>query len=121
MSACPDTIEEIAVALKQARETDFHFQCLYERYFPRLRFFFLRKKISPEETTELIQEVFFSVYQHLGSLRAAADFEGWLFSIALNAFRNHLEKSRAQKRTARLVELDGEEGEIALKTLAAGI
>ncbi len=111
MRNCPETIEEIISALKQGLENDFYFRCLYERYFSRTRLFFIRKKISPDDALELTQEVFFSVYQYLESLRQASDFEAWLYRIALNAFRNHLEKSKAGKRAGILVELESADDE----------
>lgn len=111
MRNCPETIEEIISALKQGIENDFHFRCLYERYFSRTRLFFIRKKLLPEDALELTQEVFFSVYQSLESLRQASDFEAWLYRIALNTFRNHLEKSKAGKRAVILVELENEDDE----------
>lgn len=107
MSICPETIEEIISALNQGAENDFHFRCLYERCFSRTRLFFIRKKISHEDALELTQEVFFSVYQSLESLRRASDFEAWLYRITLNTFRNHLEKNKAGKRAVILVELEG--------------
>lgn len=108
MSVCPETIEETINALRHGLENDFYFRCLYERYFSRTRLFFQRKKLSPDDALELTQEVFFSVYQNLEALREPNDFEAWLYRIALNAFRNYLEKSKAGKRAAVLVELESE-------------
>lgn len=122
MSVCPDTNEEIIKTLQRGLETDFYFRCLYERHFSRTRNFFLRKKLSPEDAIELTQEVFFSVYQNLEALRDANDFEGWLFRISLNAFRNHLEKNKARKRAGIMVELENEdEDKNLLETLAADV
>lgn len=111
MSVCPETTEETVAALQRGLETDFYFRCLYERYFSKVRLFFTRKKLLPEDAVELTQEVFFSVYQNMEALRQASDFEAWLFRIALNAFRNHLEKSKARKRRGIMVELESEEEE----------
>lgn len=108
MSICPETTEETINALRHGLETDFYFRCLYERYFSRTRLFFQRKKLSPDDALELTQEVFFSVYQNMEALREPNDFEAWLYRIALNAFRNYLEKSKAGKRAAVLVELESE-------------
>lgn len=122
MSACRETNEEIIAALRQGLETDYHFRCLYERYFSRIRLFFIRKKLSADDALELTQEVFFSVYQNLGALRRPDDFEAWLFRIALNAFRNRLEKERAGKRAAVLVEIENSDEETnLLEILAADI
>ena len=122
MSVCPETNEEVIGALRQGLETDFYFRCLYERHFSRTRLFFLRKKISADDALELTQEVFFSVYQKLESLREPSDFEAWLFRISLNAFRNHLEKNKAAKRQAMLVEIESERAEKSLlETIAADV
>lgn len=109
MSVCPETNEETINALRRGLETDFYFRCLYERHFSRTRLFFIRKKLSPDDALELTQEVFFSVYQKLAALRDPADFEAWLYRIALNAFRNHLEKTKAGKRAGIVVELENED------------
>lgn len=109
MSVCPETNEETINTLRRGLETDFYFRCLYERHFSRTRLFFIRKKLSPDDALELTQEVFFSVYQKLAALRDPADFEAWLYRIALNAFRNHLEKTKAGKRAGIVVELENED------------
>ena len=123
MRICPEQIEQIINALQRGLETDFYFRCLYERYFSRTRLFFVRKKLSPDDALELTQEVFFSVYQSIESLRQGSDFEAWLYRIALNAFRNHLEKGKAGKRAAVMVELDsdGSGEENLLEKIAADV
>lgn len=122
MRVCPENNEEIISALQHGLENEFHFRCLYERYFSKTRLFFVRKKLSPDDALELTQEVFFSVYQNIESLRVASDFEAWLFRIALNAFRNHLEKGRAGKRAGVLIELESDDEEKnLLETIAADI
>ncbi len=109
MSICPETTEETINALRHGTENDFYFRCLYEHHFSRTRLFFIRKKLSPDDALELTQDVFFSVYQNLEALREPNDFEAWLYRISLNAFRNHLEKSKAGKRAAVLVELESDD------------
>ena len=42
----------------------------------------------------------------MGTINAPSQFEGWLFRIALNAFRNDLERGQAKKREGTHVELD---------------
>ena len=123
MRICPEQIEQIINALQRGLETDFYFRCLYERYFSRTRLFFVRKKLSPDDALELTQEVFFSVYQSIESLRQGSDFEAWLYRIALNAFRNHLEKGKAGKRAAVMVELDSDsrDEENLLEKIAADV
>lgn len=88
----------------------------------RARLFFVRKKLSPEDALELTQDVFFSVYKNIAAVRQPDDFEAWLFRIALNAFRNYLEKKKAGKRAAVLIELESEDEERnLLETIAADV
>jgi RNA polymerase sigma-70 factor, ECF subfamily len=122
MPVCPDKNEDTLIALQRGLETDFYFRCLYERHFSRTRLFFLRKKLSPDDALELTQEVFFSVYQKIEALREPADFEAWLYRIALNTFRNHLEKGKAHKRAGVTVELENEdEDRNLLEIIAADV
>lgn len=122
MSVCPETNEDTINALRQGLEMDFYFRCLYERHFSRTRLFFIRKKLSTDDALELTQEVFFSVYQKLEALRDPADFEAWLYRIALNAFRNYLEKNKAGKRAGLTVELESEDEEYnLLEKIAADV
>lgn len=121
MGVCSESNEEIIHALRREKDTEVYFRCFYECYVSPLRLFFARKRVSPEDATELIQDVFFSVYHNIGALRQTDDFEAWLFRIALNAFRNHLEKKQAQKRRAEFVDIESEEEKQTIEKLAADI
>jgi RNA polymerase sigma-70 factor (ECF subfamily) len=102
------TTEEIIRELKQGRDWEANFQRLFERYFGQLVRFFRRKGFLLEDCQDLTQEVFFSVYKGLNELRQAEQFEVWLYRIALNAYRNELERRQAKKRAASFVALDEE-------------
>ena len=89
-----------------AQDREESFELLFERYYPQVCRFFARKGMSAEDGKDLTQEVFFSVYEGLEGLREESFFERWLFKIAMNLFRNHLERKRAGKRAAVEVSLD---------------
>lgn len=108
MGDCDDTTEELIRQFQRGAEGDTGFRCLFERYYGRVLLFFRRKGLSPEDAEELTQTTLLSVYKNLAGLREPSQFVGWLFRIAQNTLRNYWEQANAQKRAARLVELDAE-------------
>jgi RNA polymerase sigma-70 factor (ECF subfamily) len=116
MSSGDKTIEEAIQGLRLGTGGDDNFRILFDRYCREVRRFFRRKGLSGEDAEDLTQEVFISVYKSIGGLLDPSQFEGWLFRIALNAFRNHLEHGQAKKREGVNVPLpdgyfEGEENE----------
>lgn len=85
-----------------------NFRQLFERHYAQIRRFFRRKGFSPEDSNELTQETFLSVYKGLKDFRQESPFENWLFSIAENIWRSELERRKAKKRDAPLISLDQE-------------
>jgi RNA polymerase sigma-70 factor, ECF subfamily len=114
----PQIVEE----LKARPSDEENFRLLFECYYPRLLRFFSRRGLSPEDCLDLIQETFLGIYRGIGSFRRQAQFETWLFEIAMNAYRKTLRMRGAQKRAAQEVPLDrskpGEDPEV-LDTLAS--
>ena len=57
----------------------------------RMVFYRIRSRIDAEDIT---QDVFLKAYQKISSLKEAAKFRGWLFSITLNRIRDFQRKKR---------------------------
>ena len=108
MSSGDKTTEQVVRDLQQGREPEANFHILFQKYHQQVRRFLRRKYLSPEDAEELTQDVFISVYKGLGGLSEPTQFEGWLFRIALNAFRNHIERNQAKKRDGILVDISGD-------------
>jgi RNA polymerase sigma-70 factor, ECF subfamily len=103
----PDkTTEELAREIKRGFNVEENFRQLFERRYPQIRRFFQRKGFSPEDSYELTQETFLSVYKGLRDFRQESSFDNWMFSIAENIWRSELERRKARKRDAPLVSLD---------------
>jgi RNA polymerase sigma factor (sigma-70 family) len=68
--------------------------------------FFRKKGFSSEESGDLTQEVFSRVFKAIATFRRESPFEGWLFEIAANAFRNELRRRGAEKRDAVEVSIN---------------
>jgi len=70
-----------------------------EHYAATGRFIFqLSTDISREDAEEICQEVFLSVIKNIATFHHASQFRTWLFRIASNKARDHLERQRAAKR-----------------------
>jgi RNA polymerase sigma-70 factor, ECF subfamily len=105
----PDkTNEELAQEIKRGFNVEENFRRLFERRYAQIRRFFRRKGFSPEDSYELTQETFLSVYKGLRDFRQESSFDSWMFSIAENIWRSELERRKAKKRDAPLISLDQE-------------
>lgn len=77
-----------------------------EHYAATARFIFqLSADISREDAEEICQEVFLSVIQNINGFQRASQFRTWLFRIAANKTRDHLERQHAAKRGGGRVPL----------------
>ncbi|MEN9574144.1 MAG: hypothetical protein RL514_1999 [Verrucomicrobiota bacterium] len=73
---------------------------LFERHYAAVgRYVFqLSPQFSREDADEIAQETFLSVIKHIGNFHGDCQLQTWLFRIAGNKARDHLEKVRAAKR-----------------------
>ncbi len=97
------------------------FEQVFERYYPRVSRFFCRRGFSADESQDLAQKTFLKVYrswerhrrglhtvdsraeqwEHYRRDRSPQEQEtSWIFTIALNVYRNEIRHSSAQKRDA---------------------
>lgn len=97
---------ELIREIKQGLNVEENFHRLFKRHYAQINRFFRRKGFDPEDSRDLTQETFVSVYKGLGELRQEEQFESWLFAIAHNVWCNSIEKRSAQKRSAAIVSLD---------------
>jgi RNA polymerase sigma-70 factor (ECF subfamily) len=97
---CEPPLDGILRDFQAGRDREGCFRILFTRFYPQVHRFFVRKGMTPEDSTDLTQDVFFSVYKNLGTIQNESHFVGWLFRIAKNAFTNELEKRHAKKRFA---------------------
>jgi RNA polymerase sigma-70 factor (ECF subfamily) len=81
------------------------FETLFRRHYEPVRRFFLRRHFSPDDASDLTQEVFFRVYRSIGTWRGQR-FESWLFEIAANVWHNELRRRGTVKRKGREDSLD---------------
>jgi RNA polymerase sigma factor (sigma-70 family) len=99
---------ELIREIKQGLNVEDNFHWLFERHYAQILRFFRRKGFPPEDCRDLTQETFVSVYKGLKDLRQEEQFESWLFAIAHNVWCSLIESRTAQKRSAKLLSLEGE-------------
>ena len=87
--------EQLVALVNQAREGNRSaFSQLADQFHKdifRMVFYRVRSRIDAEDIT---QDVFLKAYQKISSLKEAAKFRGWLFSITLNRIRDFQRKKR---------------------------
>ena len=100
---------EVIREIRQGLNVESNFHWLFNRHHAQILRFFRRKGFDPEACRDLTQDTFVSVYKGLKDLRQEEQFESWLFAIAHNVWCSLIESRSAQKRSAMVLSLDGEE------------
>lgn len=70
---------------------------LINRWQRPLRSFVMRSVLNESDTDDILQETFVRVYKHRSRYRTGSKFSTWLFTIAINLCRNHMEKAKRRK------------------------
>jgi RNA polymerase sigma-70 factor, ECF subfamily len=104
-------VEDVLRDFRLGRNPEDSFRALFTHFYPQVYRFFVRKGLSPEDSKDLTQEVFFSVYKGLRDIQNETQFASWLFTIARNTFTNELEKRHAKKRSGIQVVRTQDSGE----------
>jgi len=83
-----------AALVAAARRDPAHFAPLYERYFPRIYAYCLRRVDSAQEAEDLTSAIFIKALDGLAAFRGGS-VAAWLFTIAHHAVANHYRDRRA--------------------------
>lgn len=85
------------IILKKASEGDrIAFTTLYTLYYPRLYRFVFFINQSPEDTEEILQEVFLKIWDKRESLLRIRSFEDYIFRMAKNKLFDLAKKNKAK-------------------------
>ena len=97
----------LAVAgLKRGESNEAAFQQLVGQLTPRIRSYFRHHSFSPEDTDDLVQEVFRRVFMGIGALKDEARFLGWIFQIARNVRLSALTRRGLNPFSGETLEID---------------
>jgi RNA polymerase sigma-70 factor (ECF subfamily) len=91
----PDTSAQLVALVNQAkagnRSALARLADQFHQEIFRMVFYRIRSRVDAEDIT---QDVFLKAFQKISSVKEAAKFRGWLFSIALNRIRDFQRKKR---------------------------
>jgi RNA polymerase sigma factor, sigma-70 family len=90
------------------------FESLVRRYQVPLFNFIYRLMGDPEESSDLLQEVFLRFYTSLSSLHANKPFKPWLFQVAHNCCIDALRQRRRHVVPFSLIETEGDDDDLSL-------
>lgn len=113
MTVPQTTTEEVIRAIRCGENLEENLREIHKRYYSSIYRFFLSKGMKPEDARDLTQNTFLSVFTCINNLQQESRFEGWLFSIALNAWRRERERANVGKRQGRHIAIivEGEAAE----------
>lgn len=119
-AARSEIVRQILAEMQSGPAKEEHFRRLVDLYYTPVYRVFAKRGFPPEDCLDLTQETFLGIYTGIGSFRHEADFDTWLFKIAMNAFRKRLRWRSAGKRRGEEVPIDGEQdGEAEAVPLAS--
>jgi RNA polymerase sigma-70 factor (ECF subfamily) len=92
----PAADDELVVRARTDRTA---FSLLYDRYYPRVARYCLRRLFDRSLAEDVVSEVFLQVAAHIRAFtgQTETDFRRWLFRIATNAVNAHLRQSRRRQ------------------------
>lgn len=82
------------------------FRHLFDRYYQPIVHFFARRGLPADECRDLAQETFLRAHRSLPRFRGDSTMETWLFTIAVNIWKNALRSRQARRRSAPEIPLD---------------
>src|SRR3712207_6753927 len=85
-------------ATRNPRDIDSTFTLLFSRYGNRLYMFALKITKSPEQSADIVQEVFLKLWEHRDEIDTIENMEGWLHRTAKNKLIDHIRKAAADTR-----------------------
>jgi RNA polymerase sigma-70 factor (ECF subfamily) len=67
----------------------------------KLSSFIYRLVTNKQDTEDIVQETYIKVFEKLDTFQKKSSFKTWVFTIALNTSKNHLEKQKRWKENAQ--------------------
>lgn len=113
-AARSEIVRQILAEMQSGSAKEEHFRRLVDLYYTPVYQVFSKRGFAPDDCLDLTQETFLGIYTGIGSFRREADFDTWLFKIAMNAFRKRLRWRSADKRRGEEVSIDGGEDDEAM-------
>ena len=98
-----DSNKELELVRKLREGNAGAFDLLFDQYGSKL-FYFVNKYLNnKEESEEIIQDVFFSLWKFKKEIKSAEAFKSYLYKIALNKIKNYFIKKQVREKHKQLI------------------
>ena len=95
---------QLIEGIRSSNEADFN--CLYERYFPRVYSFAYLRLRSRADTEEVVQDTFMAVFRSIDAYRGQSSLLAWIYGIAKNSVNNHIRRAKAHEQRIEQAEAE---------------
>lgn len=103
-----DDLEAVREVLAGRTERYSHFVRRYQRLIGSLVY---RMGVPPEDTDDVVSEVFIKIYENLGRYKPEHAFSTWIYRIATNHILDHQRRLRRERPRSELSENLADPGE----------
>ncbi len=87
-----DDLDDSLLVVRISENNREAFRVLYYRYSRKIYYFSLRYLGIKEEAEELVQTIYFNIWQHRKTLNATTQIKSYLYRASLNYIANYLKK-----------------------------
>jgi len=113
----PEDLEAVSEVLAGRTERYSHLVRRYQRLVGSLAY---RMGVRPEDTEDIVSEIFIKVYENLGRYRPEHAFSTWIYRIATNHILDHQRRLRRQGPKTELSETIADPGPLASEVAERG-
>ncbi len=106
-----NTYEETKLISLLAKDSEYAFQLLYDRYRNRIYHTAIRYLKSPVLAQETVQDVFLKLWLERKNLNPARPIEAWLYTVAKNNLLNRLKRITNEWKALHQLQLNAEESD----------
>lgn len=99
----PESNNELELVRKLKDGDPSAFDLLFVRYSSKLFYFVNKYLSSKEESEEIVQDVFLSLWRHKKEIRSEEAFRSYLYKIALNNIRNYFFRKQVREKHKQLI------------------
>jgi len=102
-----DDLEAVRDVLAGRTERYSHLVRRYQRLVGSLAY---RMGVTPEDTEDLVSEIFIKIYENLGRYRPDHAFSTWIYRVATNHILDHQRRLRRERPRLELTETMADPG-----------
>lgn len=82
------------------------FECIFRKYFPRIRLFAFRMINNDEDSRDIAQDVFVALFNNTKRITSEALLKSWLFKMTRNACLNYIKHKKVEQKYLDFIKLD---------------